>query len=352
MENGKSAPRRGVAPDEVSVFCEQVALMLSAGMRLHDGVEAVRDGLPEKSRDLYRVLSDTVDQTGSLYEGLVAAGGFPDYMVEMTRIGEKTGKLEQVMQNLSYYYRREGRIRRSIANAVVYPLVLGVMLACVIIVLVTRVLPIFEQVLGSMGMGMSGAGMALMTFGMTAGKVILILVAALIVLTIAVFVLMRTKYRGRVLSLLRRFFPPLRRINRKLSATRFASVMSMMLQSGFPMEDALAIAPSILPDDLVRERLAEMDAAVKEGMPFSDALEKTGMFDELHNRMIHMGFAAGQVDSVMAKIADIYEEEVDGGISGLISVIEPAMVALLSIVIGAILLSVMLPMAGVIASIL
>lgn len=340
-----------IPPEEISVFCEQIALMLGAGMSLRDGLEALAEnyrGTPEEK--LYRALSEKVDESGSVYEGLKAAGHFPQYMVEMVNIGERTGKLEQVMNGLSAYYAGEGKIRRAIVSAVAYPIVLGVMMACVIVVMVTRVLPIFEQVLGSMGMEMNAAGTALLRFGMNTGKIVLILVGVLVLLVLLVCLALRTKWRDRALAFVRRVLPPVDRLNRRIAAARFASVMAMMLDSGFPIEEALGVMPSILTDKASRERLAAMCGKVESGAPLIDALSGTGFFDALHVRMIRLGFVAGRPDGVMRKVADIYTEEVDNGISALVSVIEPSLVALLSVVIGAVLLSVMLPMAGIISS--
>ena len=350
MQNA-SMNHKTIAPEDVGVFCEQIALMLSAGMSLGDGLSALYEnyhGTPEEK--IYAALCEKVDETGSLYDGLKAAGRFPPYMVEMTQIGERTGKLEQVMNGLCAYYRSESRIRRAITHAVAYPIVLGVMMTCVIVVLITKVLPIFDQVLGSMGMEMNRAGMALLQFGMNTGKIVLSLVGVLVLLVLCLCLLLRTKWRERALRFVRRALPPIDRLNRRLTAARFSSVMAMMLDSGFPMEEALGVMPAILTDEKSRALLLHMNQAVGSGVPLIDALSQTGLFDALHLRMIRLGFIAGQSDSVMRKVAEVYAEEVENGIDALVSVIEPSLVALLSVVIGAILLSVMLPMAGIISS--
>lgn len=349
----KKRDGRKIAPDEVSVFCEQIALMLGAGLPVRDGLDALvenGDALPGDL--LYQTLSQAVDDTGSLYEALKASGRFPAYMVEMTNIGEKTGKLEQVMVGLAAYYLRESKLRRAIVSAVAYPILLAVMMAAVIMVLIARVLPIFDQVLSGMGLSMDRTGLALMYFGMNAGKWVLVLVGVVIALVLTACLLLRTRHREPVMRVLRRVLPPIDRLNRKIAAARFAGVMAMMLDSGFPIEDALDVLPGVLPDPLSRASMASLREASERGEPFTDALLRSGFFEPLHARMIRMGALAGQTDRVMAKIAGIYEEEVDEGIGALVSVIEPCLVGLLAIVIGAVLLSVMLPMAGVISSIL
>ena len=153
------------------------------------------------------------------------------------------------------------------------------------------------------------------------------------------------------MAFLKKIFPPLNRIINRLAASRTASVLSMMLSGGFPLEEALAMVPSVLPDAAAAAEVKNIRGKMDEGATFAEAVTQSKLFDPLHSRMIRMGVDAGREDEVMTKIAATYEEEVEDGIAGLVSIIEPTLVALLSIVIGAVLLSVMLPMAGIISSI-
>lgn len=108
----------------------------------------------------------------------------------------------------------------------------------------------------------------------------------------------------------------------------------------------------VLDDPQARAKVDEMRAKLTDGDAFADALQDSDLFEPLHSRMIRMGVAAGREDQVMKKVADICEEQVESGISGMVSIIEPTLVALLAVVIGAILLSVMLPMAGILTSLM
>ena len=120
----------------------------------------------------------------------------------------------------------------------------------------------------------------------------------------------------------------------------------MALSGGFRPDEAMELASSVLTDAAARQTLDAARAKMDAGEPFADALSGTGLFGTVHGRMIRMGIAAGREDQVMGRIARVCEEQVEDGIDGLVSVIEPTLVALMCIVIGAVLLSVMLPMAG------
>ena len=339
--------RKGLSAAELSTFCGQVALILEAGMPLYDGMETLAGtGASSGNADMYQSASRGVTETGSLYEALKSDGRWPDYLVEMVGIGERSGQLEKVMRGLESYYAREDRIRSSIVSAVTYPVVLGAMLVVIVLILLVFVLPVFRRTLDSMGVGNN----ALMNVGAAIGWVIMVLVVLMLVGVGAVLVLLRTNRREQVLSLLQRFVPAVGRLNRKLTASRVASVLSMMLSSGFQTGEALEMTSQVVTDPDTAAKVKGIRDQLEGGKAFADAVADTGLFDDLHNRMIKMGSATGHEDAVLQKLGELYEEQAEEDISRLVSIIEPTLVAVLSIVIGAVLLTVMLPMAGILSA--
>ena len=329
--------------DELSVLCEQIALIIRSGLPLHDGVEALSDSYRHtRYAQRFSAMNEAVLASGSLYQGIVAAGIFPKYMTEMANIGERTGELDNVMTDLSLYYQQEAKIRRSIVNAVTYPTILIVIMTTLIVVLVTNVLPIFDGVFRNMGIDATmnpwlGAGVSV-------GKTMLIIAGALIFLLVLALILMRADHSGRVRATIFAVIPALRKIDNKISASRFASVMAMMLRSGYPLDDSMKLIGGIVTNEDLSHKLDACRVAMENGLSFPDAVDQLGIFEPLHGRMIRMGFQAGQIDIVMKRLSDIYDGEVDDAIANIVSIIEPTLVALMSVIIGAILLAVMLPL--------
>ncbi len=342
---------KALSAAELSTFCGQVALILEAGLPLYDGMEtlagAEQDG---PLGEIYAAASRGVTETGSLYEALKTDGHWPEYLVEMVQIGERSGQLESVMRGLEEYYAREDRMRSAVVSAVTYPLALGGMLAVIVLILLWRVLPVFRRVLSSMGGGLSDSGAAMMRVGAAVGWIVLALVALVVIAVLAGLVLLRTRHRDRVIDLVQRLFKPLRSLSQKLSAARVASVLSMMLRSGFPMDEALEMTSRVLTDKNAAAKVEAVRQGLEAGQGFAESIGLAHIFSELHERMIKMGAATGREDQVLAKLSTLYEERVEEDITRLVSIIEPTLVALLSIVIGAVLLSVMLPMAGILSS--
>lgn len=340
-----------LAPAAVSEVCLQLAFILESGMALEDGVGALAD---ESEKDglqpVYQALCAGLNETGSLCEAMRRSVAFPAYAVEMAGVGETTGRLEAVLRGLADYYEREARMREAITDATVYPIALGAMLVVIVLVMLCKVLPVFRRVLGGMGVGAADAGGALITLGAWLGWIVMALVGLAVLAALGCALALRTQARERVLRLLRRVFPQLRRIEAERSAARAALALSRMLSSGFGPEEAAATAASVLEDGAAAARMKDMRQALEEGEAFSDALERSGLFQPRQMRMIRAGAQAGRGAQVLEKLAADYEEAAESEIARIVSIIEPTLIALLSIVVGGILLSVMLPMARMLTS--
>lgn len=348
--DGNPATQPLLSTAELSILCEQLALILGSGLPLHDGVEALCENYRDtRYAEAFEALNQAVLETGSLREGLQAAGVFPVYLVEMAQIGEKTGELDHVMSDLAAYYQREDKVHKAIRNAVVYPLVLVCMMAVLIVVLVTQVLPIFEDVFRGMGLSLEGAGGAWMSVGIGVGRVALIAAGAFVLLALVFALILRGDGHPTAKSFLFRVVMPLQRLNQKLCAGRFASTLAMMLSSGYPLDESLELIENILTDPDVAGKVRACRERMRGGEPFPGAIESIGLFERLHCRMVRVGFQAGQTDTVMRRLAGLYDEEMDESISRVVGVIEPTLVALMSVIIGAILLSVMLPLMSVLS---
>lgn len=352
-QKNKPTAIKTMPTEDCAMFCQQVAMVLRSGIPMHDGIEALCESYQDTHYGTYyKQLDEHVKQTGSLYEALCALDIFSPYMVQMVHIGEMAGTLENVMTALGDHYERETQIRKSIHNAITYPLLLILMMAAVIVLLISTVLPVFNQVFRNLGMELSATSATIMGLAMTTGNVVLCVIGLILVITLVLSIVIRTKHREKAFQVINRVIPPIRKINEKLSAQRFASVMAAMMRSGYPIQEAVDLLPLLLTSPSALAKVQVCKDALAEGASFPDAIERTHLFEPLHAKMIRVGFSTGQVDQVMDKLAAMYQTDIDDRIHWLVSIIEPTLVAILSIIIGAILLAVMLPLASILSSII
>ena len=341
----------GFTAGEIAVFCEQLSLMLTSDIPLSEGVEAMcEDARGESGAQAYAAMNEEMQRSGSLAEAVAAAGVFPEYMVGMIRVGEEAGQLERVLSGLSEHYAREARVRSTALSAVRYPLTLVAVMSLVVLVLVLRVLPIFEQALSSLAGGLPGYSASMMRIGQAAGVAVFAVLALALAAALVIGLLLRGGRRPALRDRLLRAVPPLRRLQGLVTAQRFASVLGMLLSGGFPLETALALMPTVFEGELERAMAQRVSDQVLDGETVYDAVAAAGIFDALKLRMIRVGFASGQADVAFDKVAQLLAGEIDEATERLIARLEPMLVALLSLMIGAILLAVMMPLAGVLSA--
>ena len=338
--------------EELSGICFQIALMLRAGILVHDGVEvmcSVRDQTTGGQRIL-RGISDELKQGGMLSAAMQESGAFPTYMVGMVELGESTGHLQDVMTALSEHYKREERMRGMIFGAIFYPAVLCVMICAVIVVLVTRILPEFSRVLGDMGVESSPFIQALISLGGIGAEYILLFI--ILVFAVVGGLTLYSKYRGRDLTLrdVLLKIPFLRRISEKIAAGQFASALALTLSSGYEIDEAFTLLNSIITNRRALNKIRLVGSSIANGDSFSQAVIQSEIFDGMPERMVAVGEKAGKVDEVMQEIASIYEGETSIALNNLVSTVEPVMVAFLAIVTGVIMLVIMLPLLGIISA--
>jgi len=215
----------------------------------------------------------------------------------------------------------------------------------VIGVLVIKVLPVFSGVFRDLGSEMSGFALTVMNMGMLVARYSVVIVAALVLLAAVLYMLSRrSKKMGGGL-------PLGRALRSKIASGRFASAMSMMISSGLDTDESLDMVYRLTDNSMVRGKIEACRGQISAGSSFSDALVSADLFSGIYARMINVGFKTGAVDSVMKKIAERYEDDINAKISRTIAILEPTLVAILSIIVGLILMSVMLPLMGVMSSI-
>lgn len=348
----KSSRTKQLSAKELASFCSQLSFIVKAGVPVREGIRIMaEDANDARSRGVLEPVCASLDEGQPLKTALEQSGWFPSYLLHMVDIGETAGRLEEVLDSLSAYYENSDAIGRSIRNAVSYPLVMIAMMAAVIVILVTKVLPIFQQVLAQLGNELSGFSANLLQVGSVLG-ICAAAVVGLILLIALVLLVMRTFAAGR--RALDRFYASCfltRGVAAKTAAARFASTMSLMLASGLDVDQSLEFTYALIENEPVRSKLKVMQQQIAEGQSFSEALTRAGIFSGLNNRMVTVGFRTGSLDTAMRKIAGRYEQEVDEQISRLISILEPTLVAILSAIVGIIILSVMLPLMSIMSTI-
>ena len=340
----KSPQLKPLSNPELSSFSSQLSLILRSGISALEGISIMlEDASSEEEKAILNALSENLQETGSLNEALEQTQLFPAYMTRMVRIGEETGTLDDVMAALGDHYAREDTIARTIRSAVTYPMIIISMMIVVILVLIIKVMPIFNQVFIQLGSEMSGFSRVLMDLGNTINRYSVVFIAVLAVIAIGFFSYNHTAKGAAFLRGLGSHIPAIRRMHHDIASCRFAS--------GMAPEECLSLVRELNDDEAFQKELTECEQLLENGTDFTAALHQTGIFTGVYARMASIGFKTGSLDQVMSDIAELYQEDLDNRMSNTLSILEPTLVIALSLVVGFILLSVMLPLVGIMSSI-
>lgn len=337
-----------LSDSELSVFAEQLAMILHSGISVLEGISILREDSPsEELRQILTVVSDSLEQSGELSEALRESGVYPEYFLSMTELGERSGTLEEVMEALGKYYDRQHTLFTGIRDALTYPMILLGMLLAVLLVLMTQVMPVFEEVFIQLGIeiGTLTGSVFLIGKGMqTAAIIFLVLLAAAAL--ICFIVLRNSSKRASFLCFIQKL-PGIRTISLLLCRARFANALSIALHSGLDLDEGFAMTCALIDHPAFSKMLEEAGKQIREGNDLADSLRQCGMFTGLDARMIAIGFKTGAAETVFQQISQNCQEEADHKLQNAVGMIEPILTAVLSVLTGMILISVMLPLLSV-----
>lgn len=343
-------PKKELTPRFLSEFCEELSLFIKAGVTIGDGLSAIAEDYDDPTGFLTS-LAETAGNGGTLFEALSATKRVPQYMLDSVNLGERTGRLEACLVSLSEYYDRRANLTAEVRSALLYPFVLIIMLAAVMAVLATMVLPIFEDVFEQMGVTMTALSGSLVTFGRVLTRVSAVVVgvlAAVIILALIIYAI--PPARSALGRAYRRRWGGRGLFGEALTA-RFASAMSTAIASGLGTEEAVDLAGKVVSGvKSVDEGLETSKEMLKNGARLENALSASGVFSARDSRLLSLAVRTGTADTVMADIARRSEQCALEDIDEKLSRIEPTLVVIISVVVGAVLLSVMLPLTGIMSS--
>ncbi|MDO4308884.1 MAG: type II secretion system F family protein [Eubacteriales bacterium] len=335
---------------ELFHFCEQFSIILRSGISGAEGLHILYDdSKSQRSREIFESLIKSQEETGSLSQALTDAGIFPDSMISYVKAGEETGCLDEVMASLADHYEQEMEISQSIRSAVTYPLIMLGMMGAVIIILLVKVLPVFQQVFRQMGLEMTGLSSGLLKTGSAISRYSAVFFTVLAVLILCIIFLCCTEKGREMLGRFAARIPQIRDIPVAMDYGRLTQAMSMGLRSGLGPETSLELADHLISHPLIKSRLVKAQKLLNEGALFADAMTESGLFQGMDARLISISVRAGAADEVMGKLSDRYRQESISIVERTISVVEPTIVILLSVLVGLVLLSVMMPLLGILS---
>ena len=337
---------KGTTVRERSLFCRQFTSLLRAGVTIIDSLGMLADQTDNKgfSKAIRKVQTD-IQKGETLADSMRKHPEyFPAMLVNLVAAGEASGSLDVSFERMAVQFEKDAKLTGMIKKAMTYPIVVCVVAVAVVIIMLAYVVPSFMGMFADLDMEMPALTMAVMAasdFVKNNLLLILVLIAALVI-GIKVFV---GSPRGKaILSYLGVKIPFLADFTVKTAASRLARTLCTLTGSGIPLVDALEITAKTMSNTLFRDALLDAREEVLKGVPLSEPLGNSGLFPPMVVHMTKIGEDTGDLEAMLEKLADYYDDEVEIATQSLMAVIEPLIILVLALIVGVLIGAVMMPM--------
>jgi type IV pilus assembly protein PilC len=334
-----------VKTKNLAVFTRQFSVMIDAGLPLVQCLDIL--GGQEEDANFAAVIMQTrsdVESGASLADGMRKhPKTFDPLFTNMIAAGEAGGILDTILKRLATYIEKDVKLRGQVKSAMIYPVAVIIIAALVVGVILWKVIPTFASLFSGLG-----AELPLPTRIVIALSNNLVRFFPIVIVGIGVGGYLFKRYYAtpggrRVVDATMLKAPVLGLILRKIAVARFCRTLSTLISSGVPILDGLEITAKTSGNSIVEDAVMVTRKSIERGETISVPLKDTGVFPPMVTQMIGVGEATGALDTMLAKIADFYEEEVDAAVAGLLTLLEPIMIAILGVVVGGIVIAMYMP---------
>ena len=337
--------KQKVKQRSIAIFTRQLATMIDAGLPLVQSLEILSSQQDQKLfKNIIREIREDVEG-GSTFAAALKKhpGTFDDLYTNLVVAGEEGGILDTILLRLAGYIEKAEALKKKVKSALVYPAAIVSVAVIVVGILMIFVIPVFETMFSSAGQTLPLP--TLIVLGMS--KLIKKYVVIIIPLCILIFFLLRKYHQtenGKALidSLLLKM-PVFGSLFKKIAVARFSRTLGTLVSSGVPILDGLTIVSKTSGNKTIETAILNARTSIREGETIADPLGRSAIFPPMVIQMISVGESTGALDSMLSKIADFYEEEVDVAVGNLTSLLEPLLMVFLGVVIGGVVISMYLP---------
>ncbi len=332
---------------EVAVFTRQFATMVDSGLSISRSIAVLANQVENKHFAIVlRQIHEDVDSGTSLSVALSKHPKvFDDLYVAMVAAGEIGGSIDVVLKNIAVNLEKQVELNRKVRGAMTYPIIVVAVITIIVAVMMIVIVPVFKRLFASLGGQLPTPTRILITISNTLASWRVALV--ILVVAVAAYLFSRwikTENGRRKWDRFKMRPPVFGPVTHKAAMSRFAATLSSLLSAGVPALEALDITAAASGNAIVADAVLEVKARVREGMSFAEPMSRLDVFSPLMVQMVEVGEQTGALDEMLQRVSDFYMGEVDQTVDNLTSILEPFLVVIMGVVIGAIIISLYLPM--------
>ena len=335
----------GVPLADLVVFTRQLATMIDAGLAMVQSLQALGEQTTNKvMRDVIKDVTQRVESGDSFSQALLKHPKvFNKLYVCMVDAGEKGGLLAEILSRLATFLENTARLRKKVKSAMMYPTVVTVVAITITIFLLVKVVPVFGEIFSGFGAKLPAPTQFLIDISDWLKKNLFIVLPAIGLMVYGWFAYTKTKQGREFWDRTRIQLPIFGVIAHKICLARFTRTLASLIRSGVPILEVLSIVANTVGNVVMEKAIRVAMTDIEKGDGISNALSKHPVFPVMIIRMMTAGEQTGKIDSMLERIADFLDEEIETTLSGLTSLIEPLLIVFLGVVVGGIVIAMFLP---------
>ncbi|MGA0844911.1 MAG: type II secretion system F family protein [Luteolibacter sp.] len=348
----------GVKPKNLMIFTRQLATLIDSGLPLLRSLTVLEKQEPNPVlKSTVGTLADSV-QGGSTFSESLAQHPriFNNLYVNMVKAGELGGVLEIVLTRLAEYQEKAQKLKNKIVSAMVYPVIVMFIAVAILVFLMIFIVPKFkemfadtDQELPTISKVVFGTSEFLIQSSFILPNVVWVFFVVILI-SLGVNMWGRTKLGRQLIDNFKLRMPVLGDIQRKSAVSRFSRTLGTLVTSGVPILQALNITRDTAGNVVISNAIEKVHEAVKEGESIVTPLQSSGVFPNMVISMVDVGQETGQLPEMLMKVAEVYDDEVDGAVSALTSILEPIMIVILALIVGSVVFALFLPLIKMIST--
>jgi type IV pilus assembly protein PilC len=345
----KAAPRasrsKKVKQAQIGIFTRQLATMITSGLPLVQSLDILSNQLESATlRAITRTIKEKIEGGARFAETLRDyPNSFDDLYVSLVVAGEEGGMLDSILARLSNYIEKSEKLKKKVKSALIYPSAIIVVAIGVVLVLLLFVIPVFEGMFSSFGRALPLPTQIAINLSKFVKGYILYAIPVVVALVFIGRRYYKTDNGRRTIDRLMLKVPVIGVLLQKAAVARVTRTLSTLLTSGVSILESLTIVAKTAGNRIIEDALVTARLEISEGRSISDPLKESGAFPPMTVQMIQIGESTGALDSMLNKIADFYEEDVDTMVGNLTALLEPVLMVFLGIVLGALVIAMYLP---------
>jgi len=334
-----------VSAHDVMLFTRQFATMIDAGLPIVQGLDILSQQSENKAfRIIVRTIKQDVESGFTLADALKKHPKiFDDLYVNMVAAGEVGGVLNTILNRIAMFIEKSARLKSKVKGAMIYPATIVVVAVSVVTVLLLFVIPVFAELYGGMGKALPAPTQITINISNFFRAYFMYLAGAIVGIVVALKMYYKTAQGRFTIDGLLLKLPIMGDLIRKVAVARFSQNMSILLTSGVPILDGLAITAKTAGNKVVEKAIMNARISISQGRTVAEPLTESKIFPPMVCQMVAIGENTGALDAMLKKVADFYEEEVDNAVANLTSLMEPLIMVVLGVILGGLVISMYLP---------